>query len=367
MSSKGYVDLDERGTRGGANKILTEAFGTFFLSLALFGLATDTVLGALGVGVMLALVTIACGGGHYNPAISFAYTVNDGSKPVSALGMIAAQVGGAALAAVFAAKFLGGAAAPGDSDMVTGSVAEGIFVYQLMLTYLASDSGLTIGLSYFSGLLAFGPAAGSTGNPAIVIGVAVANAATGKGLSLSTVAMARCAVPLLAATVAPYCKDFFASKVPRGTEFCGAFFLFLGILALQSNGADGANLAIGTTLATWVAICGTTASFNPAITVARLVKTGRFDTWADPLLDVCAQVVGAALAAVVGAWALGADAPDVADIGNVTILDLLGSLVLVLLCLVRACTLRARAARLAPLPPPTLYFRPRPRQTYASK
>ena len=36
----------------------------------------------------------------------------------------------------------------------------------------------------------------------------------------------------------------------------------------------------------------------------------RFDTWADPLLDVCAQVVGAALAAVVGAWALGADAPD---------------------------------------------------------
>ena len=119
-----------------------------------------------------------------------------------------------------------------------------------MLTYMASDSGLTIGVSYFSGLLAYGPGAGTTANPAVVLGVAVANVATGNGLNLSTVAMARCAVPLVAAVLAPMLKDFILKNVPRGSELLGSFFVGLGIYALQSNGADGSALAIGTTLAT---------------------------------------------------------------------------------------------------------------------
>ena len=51
---------------------LVEVLGTFFLSLALFK-GYDTILLALGCGLMLAL-GVWFGGGAYNPAVSIAST-----------------------------------------------------------------------------------------------------------------------------------------------------------------------------------------------------------------------------------------------------------------------------------------------------
>ena len=51
---------------------LVEVLGTFFLSLALFK-GYDTILLALGCGLMLAL-GVWFGGGAYNPAVSVACT-----------------------------------------------------------------------------------------------------------------------------------------------------------------------------------------------------------------------------------------------------------------------------------------------------
>ena len=50
---------------------------------------------------------------------------------------------------------------------------EALFVMQLVITYIASSDALVLGLSYFSGLVAFGASIGSTGNPAVAVGVVV--------------------------------------------------------------------------------------------------------------------------------------------------------------------------------------------------
>ena len=70
----GYINLDT-GLPGGANKLLVEVAGTFFVSLALFNFSTDTTLGALGVGLMLTLMISVAPPGHFNPAVSMAYTI----------------------------------------------------------------------------------------------------------------------------------------------------------------------------------------------------------------------------------------------------------------------------------------------------
>jgi len=328
MSSKGYVDL-ERGTSGGPNKLIVEAFGTCFMALALFGLDYSSAIGALAVGVMLALMTWL-GGGHCNPAVTAAYSYNDKSDLKSAAIMIGAQIGGAVVASVYANTLGGGSSTPDDADnLITTTAVEVLFVIQLVLTYASSNDALIVGLSYFAGLLAYGGAATSTANPALVLGVVLGNVLTGGGFSVSTAAIVRCIVPLVAGALASTVIDFVKSKVPRSGECLGTFYLVLGLAGIGSAGGDGAGLAIAATLATWIVICGNGEALNPTITVARLVKDGKYSTWADPVLDILAQTIGAMLAVIMASWAIGGgNALAAKDLGNATIIDILASLAL---------------------------------------
>ena len=72
--NKPYLPTIIGASGGGDGKktVLVEVIGTFFLSLALFK-GFDTVLLALGCGLMLAL-GVWFGGGAYNPTVSVACT-----------------------------------------------------------------------------------------------------------------------------------------------------------------------------------------------------------------------------------------------------------------------------------------------------
>jgi len=73
-ANKPYLPTIIGASGGGDGKktVLVEVIGTFFLSLALFK-GFDTVLLALGCGLMLAL-GVWFGGGAYNPTVSVACT-----------------------------------------------------------------------------------------------------------------------------------------------------------------------------------------------------------------------------------------------------------------------------------------------------
>ena len=191
--------------------------GTCFISLALFGLAYDTTMGALGCGVMLSLWTYL-GGGHYNPAVSIAYSVRDGFDVKSVGMMLGAQITGATVAVLFASTVGVGAQSNDSTQSVTSSVVEALFVLQLTLTYFASQDALAVGLSYFSGLAAFGSAGATMGNPAIVIGVALGNAILGNGFELSNAAIVGSVVPLLAGAATQYVLDLGGKLIPRFNE-----------------------------------------------------------------------------------------------------------------------------------------------------
>ena len=103
---------------------------------------------------------------------------------------------------------------------------------QLVITYIASSDALVLGLSYFSGLVAFGASIGSTGNPAVVVGVVVANAILGNGLIFSNTVIARCVVPLVAGSFGGVLLDFVGKKVPHFLEGLGSFYLALGVAGI---------------------------------------------------------------------------------------------------------------------------------------
>jgi len=325
MSVRGYVNLDTGAA--GITKMQVEVLGTCFVTLALFGLAYDTTMGALGCGVMLALWTYL-GGGHYNPAVTVAYAVRDGFDAKSVAAMAGAQVTGAIIAVLFASTVGVGAQSNDSTQSVASSVVEALFVLQLTLTYFASSDALAVGLSYFSGLAAYAGAGATMGNPAIVLGVAIGNAILGNGFELSNAAIIGSVVPLVAGASTPYVLDSIGKQIPRFLEGFGTFYLTLGIAGIVVGGGGGAALAIGTTLATWMAIGP--GAYNPAVTLARFVKRGDFSVWMDPVLDIVAQVVGGTLGAIVASWAMGAGAASVADLGTASIIDILATAALAL-------------------------------------
>ena len=231
---------------------------------------------------------------------------------------------------------------------------------QLVITYIASSDALVLGLSYFSGLVAFGASIGSTGNPAVVVGVVVGNAILGNGLIFSNTVIARCVVPLVAGSFGGVLLDFVGKKVPHFLEGLGSFYLALGVAGILKQvhpspnpgpnpgpgpspspspaltrtpisgckapwlRASRSSFAIGALLATWHAIGGGAGSYNPAVTLARFVKKDRAYSLCSsavktPALEILVQVVGAFVAAIASAWAMDADgfhtpATDAADL-----------------------------------------------------
>jgi glycerol uptake facilitator-like aquaporin len=330
------VNLDT-GAVGGSNgkkAALVELLGTFFLSLALFN-GYDTVLGAFACGVMLALSTWL-GSGAYNPAVTVARIGSsivgkglDKSQAASLLPEILAQVAGATLATLFAST-AGGAIDVSPPSTITASghllkssVIEALFVIQLVLPYFALSSGpLAHGLSYFSGLFAFGASVKSTGNPAVVIGTIVGNAVLGNGFAFSNAAIARCTVPLVAGSFAILLFEAACRESVHSIEGVGTFYLALATAGILKQGSVGSSvtvaggsdcyLAIGTTLATWLAIGGGSGSYNPAVTLARYVRKDRGHSFFSsalkgPALDILAQILGALVASIASSWAMNAN------------------------------------------------------------
>lgn len=174
------------------NKIITEAIGTFFLVFAVIGsVSQELPLAAFAIGGTLAVAIYAGGhisGAHYNPAVSLAAFVR-GRLPATELpAYIAAQLAGAAVAAVLASWVFrvgnGDVTAWSGRALWTALVVEALFTFLLAFVVLNvatskdhpdnSFYGLAIGGTVTVGILIVGALSGAAFNPAVALGVSLA-------------------------------------------------------------------------------------------------------------------------------------------------------------------------------------------------
>ncbi|MFL6090960.1 MAG: MIP/aquaporin family protein [Aeromicrobium sp.] len=175
------------------HKIITEAIGTFALVFAVVGAVSQgSPLAAFAIGGTLAVAIYAGGhisGGHYNPAVSLAAFLRGRLTAVELPGYIAAQLGGAALAAL-----LGSWVFRVDSTdlhtwtgraLATAIVVETLFTFLLAFVVLNvatsknhpdnSFYGLAIGGTVTVGILLVGSISGAVFNPAVGLGISLAH------------------------------------------------------------------------------------------------------------------------------------------------------------------------------------------------
>jgi glycerol uptake facilitator-like aquaporin len=161
-----------------------EAFGAFFFVLV-FGFTGDPL--AIGLTLM-ALVYIGSpiSGGHYNPAVSFAFFLKRKLSFSDLLGYVAAQLAGGFLAA-FLLYFLSGSVfyvePPSDTGLYQQAFSEVFFtaIFTLVMLMLSIASfhrknnlnGLIIGLTFTGMLMISTPISGGILNPATSIGTAL--------------------------------------------------------------------------------------------------------------------------------------------------------------------------------------------------
>jgi aquaporin TIP len=175
-------------------RAVAEAVGTFTLVFAGVGsivVGADLVGVALAHGLAIAVMVSAVGhisGGHFNPAVTFAFLVTRRIDPGMAVVYWVAQLAGATLAALA----LRGVFSP-DSALDAGVpvLAEGVgagpgLLLEIVLTFFlvwvifataadprgtfTSIAGLAIGLTITLDVLAGGPVTGAAMNPARAFG-----------------------------------------------------------------------------------------------------------------------------------------------------------------------------------------------------
>ncbi len=179
-------------------KYIVEFIGTFFLVLTVV-LAVNfsgeyNYLAPVAIGSILMVMIYAGGhisGAHYNPAVTLAVFMR-GKCPASDVpGYMISQIIGGALAALVGAFLLGAKGipdpTPGAVEPVSGLLAEilGTFAlcYVVLNTatskYTAGNSyfGLAIGFTVTACAYALGPVSGGAFNPAVAVGISVANMA----------------------------------------------------------------------------------------------------------------------------------------------------------------------------------------------
>jgi MIP family channel proteins len=177
--------------------LVAEAIGTFALVFAGCGaIMVDSktqALGHVGVAITFGLVIMAMihavghiSGAHFNPAVSFAFTLSRHFSRTRMLAYWAAQLAGALLAAALLRASLGNVAHVG-ATLPSGSEGQS-FLWELVLTFflmfvimaVATDTravgeaaaiaiGATVGLDAMFG----GPISGASMNPARSIGPAL--------------------------------------------------------------------------------------------------------------------------------------------------------------------------------------------------
>jgi aquaporin Z len=174
------------------NRIITEAIGTFFLVFAVIGsVAQSAPLAAFAIGGTLAVAIYAGGhisGAHYNPAVSIAAFVRGRLPGVELPGYIAAQLGGASLAALLGAWVFrvdsSHLHAWSGRALWTALVVEVLFTFLLAFVVLNvatskdhpdnSFYGVAIGGTVTVGVLIVGAISGAAFNPAVALGVTFA-------------------------------------------------------------------------------------------------------------------------------------------------------------------------------------------------
>ncbi|MCL6645182.1 MAG: aquaporin [Dehalococcoidia bacterium] len=182
---------------------LAEAVGTFALVFAGPGaIAVDAASGGavsgVGIGLSFGLIVMAMifalghiSGCHINPAITVAFAVRRRIAPAAALGYIAAQLAGAALAGFAIVAIVGdhadaGASLPRLGGTGAALVSEGVLTFFLALVVfsVATDARAQGALAAVAivGYVAmaatgWGPVANASMNPARSFGPAVASGA----------------------------------------------------------------------------------------------------------------------------------------------------------------------------------------------
>jgi MIP family channel proteins len=176
-------------------KAVAELIGAF--TLVFVGvLASANGASLIGVGfangLAIAVMVAAMGhvsGGHFNPAVTFAFWLSRRINGVQAGVYWAAQLFGGLLAALIVAGLLSrnavGAGTPQlaeDINVMSGIVAEAVATFFLVLVIFgtvldrrapASVYPLAIGLTITAGVLAIGPLTGAALNPARGFGPAL--------------------------------------------------------------------------------------------------------------------------------------------------------------------------------------------------
>jgi len=166
-----------------------EAFGTFCITLAVFGtLVADLPISTpIAAGLTLGILVYTIGkvsGSHVNPAVTIALASLKKISMVDAAFYIAAQILGAVGAMLLGAWLFGAAPAVTISNDLTVFVAEalgaGMLAFGVATVVRNNDyesSGIIVGGSLFLGITIAAGASSAILNPAVAIGLGAASAA----------------------------------------------------------------------------------------------------------------------------------------------------------------------------------------------
>ena len=177
-------------------RLVTEFIGTFVLVATIgFTVLQDSPFAPLAIGSALMIAVYMGGhisGGHYNPAVSLGVWMRGKLEARMLPAYMAAQLVGAAAAALFVQALMAATFVPEPgptATMVDALLAEIVFTFVLVLVVLnvATDEatagnsyyGLAIGFTVVVGAYAVGAVSGGAFNPAVGLGPALVHAAGG--------------------------------------------------------------------------------------------------------------------------------------------------------------------------------------------
>ncbi len=179
---------------GAFRKYVVEFFGTFFLvmTLCMLDAGDHSQFAPLAAGVMLVAMMYAgfhISGAHFNPAVSLATYLRGKLNSGDLLPYIVAQFLGGTLAAMLAGFLLNASGAPAPApkelEIVPALIAELLgtllFVYVFLnLTTVKKTAGniyygLAIGFTLMAIIYTFADVSGGAFNPAIGLGITMAN------------------------------------------------------------------------------------------------------------------------------------------------------------------------------------------------
>mmetsp|Transcript_22554 Transcript_22554/g.49401 ORF Transcript_22554/g.49401 Transcript_22554/m.49401 type:complete len:457 (+) Transcript_22554:86-1456(+) len=330
-------------------RLMSEGLGTYMLvfTVGCNVLGGSPMFAALSIAAALMVSIYALGavsGGHFNPAVSFTMGTK-GHEAWVDMGMyMGVQIFAGLLAAfsyamIFERTFN---LIPGTGfGWVEAGTVETIYTFLLVFAVLNTAAtegygrakannqvyGIAIGFSVVAGGFAAGWISGGCFNPAIAVAIDVSSAMKGVGWCVVYIAfelIGAVLAYLAFMTVRPsegvehgaFWSGLVSRLPPRlVAEFLGTFILVVtvGLNVLQGSGNKAAPLSISAALMVMVYCLGDVsgAHFNPAVTVAALLRGADGLTGGDAVGYIFAQCFGGAAGsltytAVVGkAFALG--------------------------------------------------------------